>query len=183
MARDFSNLTKGIEETKTWLMGELSGVRTGRASPTLLDSIRPEAYGTRTPLSQVASVSIEDARTLRVIPWDKTLTKTIEKAIAEANLGLGTAVDDMGLRVMFPELTSERRTMLTKLAGEKLEAAKVRMRNARTDAIKELDTDEKEGGIGKDEVARYKEEIQKMIDAGQAALEAMAKKKGEEIAS
>jgi len=183
MARDFSKLTKGIEETTTWLTGELSGVRTGRASPALLDSVRPEAYGTRTPLSQIASVSIEDARTLRVIPWDKTLSKAIEKAIAEANLGLGTAVDDMGLRVTFPELTSERRTMLTKLAGEKFEAAKVRLRSHRTDAIHDLEADEKAGGLGKDEVARYKDEIQKTIDKAQEALEAMAKKKGEEIAS
>jgi ribosome recycling factor len=183
MARDFSKLTKGIEETKNWLMGELAGVRTGRASPALLDSVRPEAYGNRTALSQIASVSIEDARTLRVIPWDKSLGKAIEKAIAEANLGLGTAVDDQGLRVTFPELTSDRRTMLTKLAGEKLEDAKVRLRNQRTDAIKELDADEKAGGLGKDEVARYKDEIQKLVDAGQEALAALGKKKAEEIAS
>ncbi|MEJ0053322.1 MAG: ribosome recycling factor [bacterium] len=182
MAYDFSKLAKGIEETKEWLSRELAGVRTGRASPALLDSVRPEAYGTRTPISQLGSVSIEDARTLRVIPWDKTLVKNIEKGIAEANLGISTAVDDMGLRVIFPELTSERRTMLTKIAGEKLEAAKVTLRSHRTDALHDLEAKEKEGGMGKDELARLKEDVQKQIDKAQEDLAALAKKKEEEIA-
>jgi ribosome recycling factor len=183
MAYDFSKLTKGIADTRVWLESELAGVRTGRASPALLDSIRPEAYGTRTPLTQLGSVSIEDARTLRVIPWDKSLTKAIEKAIAEANLGVSASVDDMGLRVIFPELTSERRTMLTKLAGERLEAAKVTLRSHRTDALHDLERAEKEGGMGADELKRLKEDVQKQIDAAQAALAALAKKKEEEIAN
>jgi ribosome recycling factor len=183
MAYDFSKLKGGIKDTEEWLGRELAGVRTGRATPTLLDGVKPEVYGARTPMNQVGSVSIEDARTLRIIPWDKDSIKAIEKAITEADLGVGTAVDDQGVRVTFPELTGERRTLLTKLANEKHEQAKVTLRGHRTDAIKELDELEKGGGIGKDDVKRLKDEVQKLIDAGNAALDAAAKKKAEEIAN
>jgi ribosome recycling factor len=179
---DFSKLKAAIKEGEEYLSRELSGVRTGRATPTLLDSVKPEAYGTRTPLTQLANISTEDARTLRVIPWDKSLAKDIERAIVEADLGVGTAVDDAGLRVTFPELTGERRAQLTRLTGEKLEAAKVSLRSHRTDAIKEIEKQEKEGGMGKDEAKRLKDEVQKMIDASTEALVALAKKKEAEIA-
>lgn len=183
MAYDFSKLKNDIKETQEWLSREFSGIRTGRASVALLDNVKPEAYGTRTPMQQVGSLSVEDARTIRIIPWDKTVTKNIEKAIVEADLGVSTSVDDQGLRVIFPELTAERRTLLIKLANEKLETGRVRLRGHRTDAIKELEASEKEGGMGIDDVKRYKEEIQKLIDEGQDALEASSKKKAEEIST
>lgn len=182
MAYDFSKLTGAIKETEAWLERELGGVRTGRATPTLLDAVRAEAYGARTPLSQLASITNEDARTLRIVPWDKSVAKAIEKAIAEADLGISVAVDDMGMRVLFPDLTAERRVMLGKIANDKLEQAKITLRGHRTDAMKELDAAEKEGGMGKDELARLKEEVQKHIDKGGEALEAQAKRKQEEIA-
>jgi len=171
MSYDFSKLKTNIKETEEWLKKELSGVRTGRATPTLLDTVRPEAYGTRTPLRELASVSVEDARTLRVIPWDMTILKSIEKGITEADLGVGLATDDQGLRVSFPELTSERRAQLSKIAGDKAEHAKVTLRSHRTDALKTLEASEKEGGMGKDEMSRLKAEIQKYIDAENVALE------------
>lgn len=183
MAYDFSPLKNQIKETEDWLQKELSGVRTGRATPTLLDGVKADIYGAKTPLVQVASVGIEDARTLRISPWDKSNIKSIEKAIVDADLGVGTAVDDLGLRVTFPELTGERRTMLTKLANEKHEQAKVTLRGHRTEAMKSLDELEKGGGIGKDEVKRLKEEAQKYIDAANDSLEAVFKRKAEEIAS
>lgn len=182
MAYDFSKLDREIKETEEWLQRELSGVRTGRASAALLDSVKPEVYGARTPLQQLGSVTIEDARTIRVIPWDKTNGKAIEKAITEADLGVSVVTDDQGLRVIFPELTAERRTMLIKLAGEKTETAKITLRGHRADAIKDLEAAEKDGGMSKDEVFRLKEDIQKKIDAGTMALEALLKKKQEEIA-
>lgn len=182
MAYDFSKLKQHIRDTEEWLGRELSGVRTGRAAPALLDSVKPEVYGTRTPIQQVASITVEDARSIRIIPWDKTVTKAIEKALTDADLGVSVMIDDQGLRVMFPELTAERRTMLQKLAGDKLEQARVTLRGHRTDALKELDAAEKEGGMGKDDLLRYKGELQKAIDDGTTALEALAKKKHEEIA-
>lgn len=183
MAYDFSKLKSHIKETEEWLVRELSGVRTGRASIALLDSVKAESYGSRMPLNQLASLSVEDARTLRIIPWDKTVTKDIEKAIAEADLGVSCSTDDMGLRVSFPELTADRRTMLAKLASDKTEHARVTLRGHRTTAIKDLEASEKEGGMGEDEVKRLKDEIQKLIDAGNASLEALLKKKQDEISN
>ena len=181
MAYDFSTLTTAIKETEEWLSREFSGVRTGRAAPALLDGVKPEAYGARMSLKEIASVSVEDARTLRVIPWDMSLLKAIEKAITDANLGIGVASDDQGLRASFPELTSERRAQLLKIAGEKAEQAKVTLRGHRTDALKDIDALEKDGGVGKDEIARLKVEVQKHIDAGNEALAALLKKKENEI--
>jgi ribosome recycling factor len=178
---DFSKLDSSIKETEEWLVRELSSVRTGRATPAILDTVKPEAYGTRTPVNQMAAVNIEDARTLRIVPWDKSLTKVIEKAIQDADLGVGLATDDQGLRVTFPELTAERRTMLLKVAGEKVEAARVTLRGHRTDTLKAIDAAEKEGGLGKDDVARFKEEVQKKIDKGNEALEALGKRKETEV--
>ncbi len=183
MAYNFSKLDGTIKETDEWLTREYTGVRTGRATPSILDVIKPDAYGTRSPVSQLANISVEDARSLRVIPWDKSLTKSIEKAINDADIGVGVSTDDIGLRVTFPELTAERRTMLQRLAREKLETAKVTLRGHRTDALKELDAAEKEGGMGKDDLARLKEEVQKKIDKGGEGLEAQAKRKETEIAA
>lgn len=179
---DFSSLDTHIQETEAWLVRELSTIRTGRATPVILDSIRPEIYGSRTPINQVASVTIEDARTLRIIPWDKSVTKILEKAIQDADLGVGVGSDDQGLRVSFPELTAERRTMLLKVANDKLEQARVTLRGHRADAIKALEAAEKEGGMSKDDAARFKEDIQKRIDKGNEALAALGKKKEQEIA-
>lgn len=181
MAYDFSGLDKHIDETKDWLSREFSTIRTGRASVALLDGIKPEAYGTRSPIRDLAGISVEDARTIRIAPWDKSLGKAIEKAITEADLGVSVVTDDSGLRVIFPELSAERRTMLGKLAGEKTEQAKVTLRGHRTDAIKGIEAAEKGGGMGEDEVKRLKDEVQKKIDAGGEVLEGQLKKKQEEI--
>ncbi len=181
MAYDFSALDGHIKETEEWLAREFTGIRTGRATPALLDTVKVEAYGSRTPLNQIGSVTIEDARTLRLVPWDKSLQKAVEKAIQEADLGVSVATDDQGLRVIFPELTAERRTMLLKLANERLEHARVTLRGHRSEAIKKLEADEKEGGMGKDEVARLKEEVQKKIDAANTSFEDHFKRKQEEI--
>jgi len=182
MAYDFSKLDTNIKEAEEWLTREFATVRTGRATPAILDSVRVDAYGSRSPVSNLASVTIEDARTLRIVPWDKTVSKSIEKAIGEADLGISVSVDDLGMRASFPELTAERRTLLGKVAGDKLEQGKVTLRGHRSDAMKDIDAAEKEGGMGKDEVQRLKDEVQKKIDAATETLEAMAKRKLEEIA-
>lgn len=179
---DFSTLDKNIKETEEWLVRELSSVRTGRATPAILDTVKPEAYGTRQAVNQMAAITIEDARSLRIVPWDKSLTKNIERAIQDADLGVGLATDDQGLRVTFPELTAERRTMLLKVANEKVEQARIALRGHRTDAIKAVEAAEKEGGMSKDELGRFKEEIQKKIDKGNESLSELGKKKETEIA-
>lgn len=181
MAYDFSKLKGQIKETEEWLVRELAGVRTGRAAPGLLDSVRAEVYGARTPLRDVASITVEDARTLRVIPWDKSVVKAIEKGVMDADLGLGISTDEAGLRVTFPELTAERRVQLSKLAGEKTEQAKVTLRSHRTDAIKEIEAAEKQGEMSEDEMKWHKAEVQKLIDAGNETLAAALKRKETEI--
>jgi ribosome recycling factor len=180
---DFKTLDQSIKETEEWLVRELSSVRTGRATPSILDTIKPEIYGSRTPINQVASVTIEDARTLRIVPWDKSVTKIIEKAIQDADLGMGVGSDDQGLRVTFPELTAERRLMLLKVANDKLEQSRITLRGHRTDAIKAIEAAEKEGGMSKDELARYKDEVQRKIDTANEALSALGKKKEVEVAA
>jgi len=182
MAYDFTKLNTQIKETEEWLARELAGIRTGRATVALLDSVKVDAYGTKTPINGLASITVEDARTIRVAPWDKTVSKSIEKAVNDADLGVSVTVDDTGLRIIFPELTAERRTMLAKLAGDRLEQARVTLRGHRADALKELDASEKEGGMGQDELKRLKEEAQKHIDKGMEALEALAMRKQEDIA-
>jgi ribosome recycling factor len=180
MTYDFSKLKTNIKDTEEWLVRELSGVRTGRATPALLDGVKPEAYGTRTPIKELANISVEDARTLRIIPWDKELLKVIEKGITDADLGISVSVDDQGLRVSFPELTSERRTQLNKIAGDKTEQAKVTLRSHRTEVMKTLDATEKAGGMGKDDILRLKAEAQKLVDTSNDALASLlAKKEGE----
>lgn len=181
MAYDFSPLKVHIKETEEWLSRELASVRTGRATPTLLDGVRAEAYGTRSPLRDIASVSVEDARTLRIIPWDKALVKAIEKSITDANLGVGVSTDDQGIRVSFPELTGERRVQLSKIAGDKTEQARVALRQHRTDAIKEIEALKKEG-MSEDQVKRDKDELQRLVDKTNDVLVALLKKKEVEIA-
>jgi ribosome recycling factor len=183
MAYDFSKLSAHIVETQEWLSREYTTIRTGRASSAILDNVRVDSYGSMTPLNQVASIGVEDARSLRVIPWDKSVIKNIEKAITDSNLGVGVGADDQGVRVTFPELTAERRTMLLKLSKDKLEQARVTLRGHRADAMKELEASEKEGGMGQDDLKRYKEELQKRIDKANEELDAIAKRKETEIAA
>src|SRR6185436_6526901 len=102
MAYDFKPLESKLAKAKEWLQGEYRGLRTGRATPVILDSVTVSAYGSQMPLKQVGNIGIEDARTLRITPWDAALVKDIEKGITSANLGLGTSTDAAGIRVTFP---------------------------------------------------------------------------------
>jgi ribosome recycling factor len=178
---DFSKFKKHIAETEEWLKKEHSNVRTGRANPALLDSVRVESYGSLVPISQVGSILIEEPRTLRVSPWDASLIKAAEKAITAADLGVSVATDDKGLRVTFPELTTERRGQFVKLAKDKLEEAKKTLRGHRDDVMKELADKEKAGGVGKDDVFRFKADAQKLVDEANKKLEEQFAKKQKEI--
>ena len=169
----------GIEE---WLGKEYLGLRSGQATPSILDGVMIESYGSKQPLKHVAAISIEDAKTLRIAPWDASHIKDIEKAILVSNLGLSARPDDTGLRVSFPELTAERRTSIIKVAKEKLEEAKISVRKEREKTLKDMDAQEKEGTITEDEVKRLKAELQKMVDAVNSKLEESRARKEKEIA-
>lgn len=178
---DLKELTQKTKEAEEWLLREFDGIRTGRASPAILDNVKVEAYGSKMPLNQVASVGIEDARTLRVSPWDKETLRAIEKGIQDADLGISCATDEKGIRISFPELSTERRTQLMKVMREKLESARVAIRAARDDAWTAIQKDEKDGTIGEDDKFRAKDEMQKIVDFANSKLEESAKKKEVEL--
>lgn len=181
MSYNFSVLKNKIGDVKNWLSGEYAGIRTGRATPLLLDSIMIDSFGSKTPIKHIAAIVAEDAKTLRISPWDKSNIGPIEQAIAVANLGVSTAPDGVGIRVIFPDLTAERRTALIRLANEKLEEAKVSIRKEREKIWNDILSQEKEGEISEDEKFRFKEELQKIIDEAVSEFETMASRKEEEI--
>ena len=177
MAYDFSKFKAKVKETEEWLKKELSNVRTGRASAAILDSIKIESYGSMIPVNQVGNISTEDARSIRIVPWDMSQAKDIEKAITVANLGVGIVLDDKGIRVMFPELTGERRIQITKIAKDKVEEARKTLRMHRDDVMKDMQAKE----LPKDDMFRAKNDAQKLVDEGNKALDALFVKKEQEI--
>jgi ribosome recycling factor len=183
MAYNFNQFDARTREIEDWLSKEFGGIRTGRATPMLLDLVLVDSYGTKVPLNQVGNVNVEDPRTLRVTVWDKNSIKAVEKAIIDANLGVSVIVDGAGLRIIFPELTSERRTQLLKLAKAKLEEARVSVRAARDGTVKELEAAEKEGKLSEDERFAAKELLQKRVDTVNESLDSTYKLKETEINS
>ena len=181
MAYNFNDFKKQLSGTEEWLKKELQQIRTGQASPAILDGIRVEAYGAPMALKEVASVMIEGARSLRIAPYDLSQAKEIEKAITIANLGLSVSVDDQGLRVNFPELTADRRKEIAKLAKDKMEDARSQVRRHRDVVVKDLDAKEKEGGMGKDEIFRLKKDAQKIVDDFNKKLDEMYARKEKEL--
>ncbi len=181
MAYNFVQFKSACDSSYEWLKKEYASLRTGRSTPAILDSVTVESYGSQAPLNQVANITVEDIKTIRVSPWDKSVIKSIDTAIREANLGLSVAVDDQGVRVSFPELTADRRASLIKISKQKLEEARITLRGEREKIIKDLDKKEKEGEISKDDKARHREELQKYIDEANKRMEDLADKKEKEI--
>lgn len=179
---DFKAFEAKVAGAKEWLSKEYRGLRTGRASASILDGVQVSAYGSMMPLNQVATVGVEDARTLRIQPFDAGLLKDIERAVTGSNLGLGTASDGTTVRVMFPELTSERREQLTKLAKAKLEEARTSVRLVREEIWKDIQAKEKEGQLTEDDKFSLKEELQKRVDEVNADLQKTFEAKGVEMA-
>lgn len=181
MAFSISNIKSEVQKISDWLSKEFSSIRTGQASPAILDNIKVDSYGSLVPIKQVGSVSVEDAKTLRITTWDSSQIKAVEKAIIDAGMGVGVAVDDKGLRVIFPELTSERRQMLIKLAKEKLEQARVSLRQVRGEEIAKSASVKKGGTLSEDDARKAEQEIQKIVDEGNKQFEVLFKKKESEI--
>jgi ribosome recycling factor len=180
---DFKQFETKTAGAKEWLAKEYRGLRTGRASPAILDGVAVSAYGSMMPLKQVANVGVEDARTLRVQPFDASLMKDIERAISAADLGVGTASDGATVRVTFPELTAERREQLVKLAKGKLEEARTTVRLAREESWKEIQAREKEGTLTEDDKFILKEDLQKRVDKTNEELEKAFEAKEKEMSA
>ncbi|HEY8553663.1 MAG TPA: ribosome recycling factor [Burkholderiales bacterium] len=172
-----SRMAKSLEALK----GDLSKIRTGRAHPGLLDHVRVDYYGTKTPLNQLAAISAADARTLTVTPYDKNALPAIEKAIRESDLGLNPAAAGQTLRIPLPPLTEERRRDLTKHVHREGENAKVAIRNIRRDANQQLKELLKKKLISEDEDKRAEEGVQKVTDRFIAEVDKLVAAKEQEI--
>ena len=170
-------MNKSIES----LQHDLAKVRTGRAHPSLLDQINVDYYGSPTPLSQVANLTLVDARTIGVQPWEKSMISTVEKAIRESDLGLNPATQGDLIRVPMPALTEERRKELVKVVKQEAEGAKIAVRNIRRDANEQLKKLLKDKEATEDDERRAQDEVQKMTDKFVAEIDKMVTQKEAEI--
>jgi ribosome recycling factor len=172
---------KRMDGAITALQHEFGGLRTGRASSSLLDPIMVDAYGSSSPLNQVAGVSVPEPRMISVQVWDKGVVQAVDKAIRSANLGLNPIVDGQTLRIPIPPLTGERRTELAKIAGKYAEQQRIAVRNIRRDAMEHLKKLEKDHAISEDEHKRHGAEVQKATDEHIKKVDDLLRHKEEEI--
>lgn len=170
-----------MDKTLEALKNDFGGLRAGRAHISLLDGIMIEAYGSMTPLSQIGTVSVPDARTLSVSVWDRGLAKAAEKAIRESDLGLNPASDGQLIRIPIPPLSEERRKELTKIAGKYTEQNKVAIRNIRRDALDEIKKLKKDNAISEDDEKRFETEIQKLTDEAIKKIDELLAQKEKDI--
>ena len=179
MENIFSNAKNSMEKTIMALKKDLNSVSTGRASPNLLDTVRVEAYGNFVPLNQIANVSVPDASTISIQPWDKSMVNPINKAIMDANLGFTPKIDGTILRINIPKLTEERRKELVKLVKKYGEDKKVSVRNDRRDAMDEIK--KQKTSVSEDEVKRANDKIQTLTDEYTKKIDDMVAEKEKEI--
>jgi ribosome recycling factor len=178
---DMNDLKRRMQGATAALKTELAGLRTGRASPNLLDPINVDAYGAHMPLNQVATVSVPEPRMISVNVWDKSLVHAVEKAIVNANLGLSPATEGQTLRLRIPELNEERRKELVKVAHKYAEAARHAARHVRRDGLDVIKKLEKDHKIGKDDHDRFSADIQKATDQTISEIDHMLSAKEKEI--
>ena len=161
---DYSEIKEKMEKTIESLVQRLSEVRAGRANPAILNKVKIDYYGTPTPINQVAGISVPEARMIMIQPWDVSILKEIEKAILASEIGINPNNDGKVIRLVFPELTEERRKELVKEIKKYAEDAKVSIRNARRDGIDKAKAMQKDGDITEDELKAAETEIQKITD-------------------
>ena len=181
MNYDFSKIKNRGEEIKEWLKKEFIPLRTSRATPALVENILIDSYGSKTPLKHVASITVEDARTLMITPWDHSVLKSMEHAIVGSSVGISPVVDKNSIRLTMPELTEERRKALMKVVSEKLEEAKISLRKARDEVWQDIQNKEKKGEMPEDDKFRFKDELQKVIDKTIKDIEEISERKNKEI--
>lgn len=180
---ELKKLTEKMDKSIQSLKAEYASVRTGQASASLLDRVRVEYYGTPTPVTQVATVSVPEARMLVVAPWDRALLKDIEKAILQSDLGLVPMNDGNVIRMAIPQLTEERRKDLCKVVSKKAEEGKVAIRNIRRDGNDFLKKKGKKSDVSKDVIKDMEDKVQKLTDQKIKEIDAVTEKKIKEIMS
>ena len=178
---DIDGVERRMDGAIEALKREFAGLRTGRASTGLLDTITVDAYGSRMPLNQVGTVGVPEPRLLTVQVWDKSMVNAVEKAIRESDLGLNPSSDGQLVRIPIPELSEERRRELTKVAGRYAEQAKVAVRNVRRDGMDALKRMEKDGELSQDEQKMFADDIQKSTDAHVKEIDELGAAKEKEI--
>lgn len=176
-----ADLERRMTSALAAMQADLGGLRTGRASTSLLDRVTVEVYGANMALSQVATVTVPESRMLSVQVWDKSNVQMVEKAIRSAGLGLNPITDGQTLRLPIPDLTEERRKELAKLASQYSEKAKIAVRNVRRDGMEVLKAAEKKGDISQDEQKRHETDVQKVTDKAVSDIEAASSAKEKEI--
>ncbi len=176
-----TNLQQELSKAKEHMKNEFAKLQAGRANPAIVEGVFVMAYGSSQPLRNVAAVSILDAQTISIQPWDKTVIRDIEKGITEASLGLNPSNNGESIMIKIPTLTEERRRDLVKLANKMAEEGKVGIRNVRQDFKKKIDHAKSEKEISEDEAKTYENDLQKAIDAAMKEMESLLKHKEEEI--
>lgn len=159
------DLTRRMDGALETLRREFAGLRTGRASPALLEPVKVEAYGTEMPITQVGTIGVPEPRLITVQVWDRGMVGAVERAIRDSGLGLNPAADGQTVRVPIPQLTAERRNELARAAGRYAEGAKVAIRGVRRDGMDQIKIFEKKGEIGEDAVKDWSDDVQKLTDA------------------
>lgn len=175
------DLDSRMQKTIGTLEHELSGIRTGRASSHLIEPIIAEAYGSKMPISQLATVSSMDARTLSIQVWDKDAVKAVEKAITNANLGVTPVTEGQNMRITLPSLTEERRNEYAKMAAKYGEGAKIALRNLRRDCLESLKKAEKSKEISEDDLKKLNDKVQKITDTFTKLIDDKVQSKEKEI--
>ncbi|MEO1104472.1 MAG: ribosome recycling factor [Pseudomonadota bacterium] len=179
MSVDLDDLSRRMDGAVQVLKQELSGLRTGRASASMLEPITVEAYGATMPLSQVATISVPEPRLISVQVWDRSMAQAVEKAIRESSLGLNPVVEGQLMRIPIPELNEERRQELVKVAHKYAESARVAVRHVRRDGMEDVKKSEKE--VGKDEMHTLSEKVQKLTDDKVSEIDGVVAAKEQEI--
>lgn len=179
----FDEMNEKIDKTMQNYISELRSIRAGRANPHILDKVVVDYYGTPTPINNMANVSVPEARLLVISPWDKSQLKTIERAILAANIGINPNNDGHVIRLVFPELTEERRRSTVKEAKTLVEESKIVMRNARRDAIDDLKKIQKSSVITEDDLKNYTEDVDKNLSKNTDEVDRLFKEKEQEILS
>jgi len=178
---DLDDVERRMDGAVEALRKELTGLRTGRASASLLEPITVQAYGTEMPLNQVGTINVPESRMLSVHVWDKSVVKAVEKAIRNAALGLNPIVEGQVLRIPIPELSEERRNELVKVAHKYAEQARIAVRNVRRDGMEQLKRMEKDGALSQDEHKMWADEIQTLTDRHIAQINELLEHKEKDI--
>lgn len=182
-AFDLADVKRRMQVSLSVLKTELGGLRTGRASPSLVEPIQVDAYGSHMPMNQVATVSVPEPRLISIQVWDNSLVKSVEKAIRDSNLGLNPSTEGTTVRVRIPELNQERRQELVKVAHKYAEAARVAVRHLRRDGLDHLKKLQKDGHVSEDEIKRHETDVQKATDQAIADVDQSLGQKEKEIMS